>query len=593
MKQLLVLILWIFMVMNGFSQTATFNDRLEVMEEEFLAAYQIYPDLHPGILEAMVWYHSKGIDIKPSVSCIGIPQGRGLFALVENGEGFFLENEKLILDLTGMEEDDLYRSNSVQISAMAHVLYMEMQSSDSDLLSSLLKLSSIPNGSRALAFARLTEVYGILSLLNDPDFQQAVPDVEPMDLEAIFGHDLKVLQSSTVLISGNEIHGENGTSFRGGEIGPCFDFAADAFVQTPSCNYNARSEPISAVTVHTVQGSYAGAIGWAQNCTANVSYHYVVRSSDGQITQMLCEADRGWHVGTENDYAIGIEHEGYVSDPAWYTSEMYLASAGLVSDIANSGYGIDPHRTAYYPWAADTYYNVSGIPGNCNKIKGHQHFPNQTHTDPGTNWDWDHYYKLIDPLPVLTAHTTATGIVADDGGEIGPYSVDGRYFTLIQPIGATPIDLTFSVFDLENEWDYLYIYDGDSEFDPLIGYYTGSNSPGTINSTGGSLLLEFRSDCSISYAGWVANYTSDAVTVGIESMESEIKVYPNPTAGVVQFSKQVEQVSVVDITGKLLGSDKSRSRSIDLTEFTSEPGIYILKIEAENAVIRQQVTLHK
>jgi hypothetical protein len=45
----------------------------------------------------------------------------------------------------------------------------------------------------------------------------------------------------------------------------------------------------------------------------------------------------------------------------------------------------------------------------------------------------------------------------------------------------------------------------------LIGKYDGTNSPGVITSTGGSLLVEFRSDCATSAPGWVANYTSNVV----------------------------------------------------------------------------------
>ena len=59
---------------------------------------------------------------------------------------------------------------------------------------------------------------------------------------------------------------------------------------------------------------------------------------------MLCESDKGWHVGTENPYTIGIEHDGYVSDPNNYTVAMYATTADLCADIANSGYGIEALR---------------------------------------------------------------------------------------------------------------------------------------------------------------------------------------------------------------------------------------------------------
>jgi hypothetical protein len=42
----------------------------------------------------------------------------------------------------------------------------------------------------------------------------------------------------------------------------------------------------------------------------------------------------------------------------------------------------------------------------------------------------------------------------------------------------------------------------------LIGVYTGTNSPGVINSSGASLLVEFRSDCGTVAPGWSATMTS-------------------------------------------------------------------------------------
>src|SRR5262249_31697286 len=144
--------------------------------------------------------------------------------------------------------------------------------------------------------------------------------------------------------------------------------------------------------------------------------HYVVRSSDGQITQMVLEANKAWHVGSENAYTVGIEHEGYQAQNGWYTNAMYTASAALVRDICTDN-GIDPLRTGYWPWLGNTYYNQSSIPGACTKVKGHQHYPNQTHNDPGPNWDWNYFYKLVNsPAPAATVYTTASGNFYDSGG---------------------------------------------------------------------------------------------------------------------------------------------------------------------------------
>lgn len=127
------------------------------------------------------------------------------------------------------------------------------------------------------------------------------------------------------------------------------------------------------VVVHTIQGSYYGAQSWFQNPDADVSAHFVMRSEDGEATQMVHLSDRAWHVGSSNGYAIGIEHEGFVDEPAWYTWAMYRGSALLAR------------------WIADDL----GIPLDRDHIVGHVELPDQTHTDPGIHWNWDLYMALV------------------------------------------------------------------------------------------------------------------------------------------------------------------------------------------------------
>lgn len=144
-----------------------------------------------------------------------------------------------------------------------------------------------------------------------------------------------------------------------------------------SGNYLVASRPSSSaityVIIHTTQGSYAGTISWFKNSTSNVSAHYVIRSSDGQITQMVREKDVAYHVRSYNSSSIGLEHEGYVDNPAWYTDAMYRASAALTRNICQK-YGLALSRT---------------------HIKGHNEMPGNTHTDPGPNWNWTYYMQLV------------------------------------------------------------------------------------------------------------------------------------------------------------------------------------------------------
>jgi hypothetical protein len=121
----------------------------------------------------------------------------------------------------------------------------------------------------------------------------------------------------------------------------------------------------------------------------------VIRSSDGQITQMVRESEKAWHVGIHNAYTLGIEHEGFAAQTGWYTTAMYNASAKLTRHFC-ARYNID--CTKAYKGPSSSSVNVQlGY-----TIKGHQHFSENNHHDPGVNWNWAHYYSLLNPTSITT-----------------------------------------------------------------------------------------------------------------------------------------------------------------------------------------------
>ncbi|XP_072628144.1 CUB and sushi domain-containing protein 2 isoform X6 [Canis lupus baileyi] len=71
------------------------------------------------------------------------------------------------------------------------------------------------------------------------------------------------------------------------------------------------------------------------------------------------------------------------------------------------------------------------------------------------------------------------------------------------------IALVFNTFNLEPGYDFLHIYDGRDSLSPLIGSFYGSQLPGRIESSSNSLFLAFRSDASVSSAGFVIDYTEN------------------------------------------------------------------------------------
>jgi N-acetyl-anhydromuramyl-L-alanine amidase AmpD len=166
------------------------------------------------------------------------------------------------------------------------------------------------------------------------------------------------------------------------------------YLPAHSNNYTVANRPythlIDKIIIHVTQGSWSSALNWFQNPRAGASTHYTVRSSDGYLGQSVAEKDICWHAGnwSYNQTSIGIEHEGFVSDPSWFTEALYDASAQLSAYLVNK-YGIPldrahilGHNEIPDPYAAGQYGGVTN------------------HTDPGYYWDW---YKYMDYVAYYAA----------------------------------------------------------------------------------------------------------------------------------------------------------------------------------------------
>ncbi|GAA2546795.1 N-acetylmuramoyl-L-alanine amidase [Streptomyces levis] len=136
-----------------------------------------------------------------------------------------------------------------------------------------------------------------------------------------------------------------------------------------------RAHPLHYVVIHVAQTTYAGTLSVFRDPGKKVSAHYVVRASDGHVAQCVRETDIAWHAGNwdYNTRSIGIEHEGWVDRPRYFTDAMYEQSARLTAAIC-----------ARY-----------GIPRNRAHIIGHHEVPGSDHTDPGRHWDWKRYLRLV------------------------------------------------------------------------------------------------------------------------------------------------------------------------------------------------------
>ncbi|MEI6348469.1 MAG: N-acetylmuramoyl-L-alanine amidase [Bacteroidota bacterium] len=499
----------------------------------FDKAYLSNPEIPRGILEAVSFNYTRfthrKFDKATDDAGIGMPRTYGVMGLTLDGQNYFRNNLKKISSISEISvakiisnPNDNVMAYAKAFSKIAHIKKIKGSSLEK-YIPVLIDLCELPLTSDVQNnYAMNTFLYGIFDFLNNQTYSKQFnfPNYH-IDLKQIFGQNYKVLSSSFVKIENNMISTKDNNHYIPAESAlnkstkntESTDYGPAIWNAAATCNYTVgRTSTISAIAVHYTAGSYAGSISWFQNCAAQASAHYCLRSSDGQVTQMVRESDKAWHVRNENPYTIGFEHEAIEPVQNYFTVAMYQSSAALIRDICASGYGISPLRMFYRDTLDDGTvldYGIHslGAEGSCTKIKGHQHFPDNTHTDPGPYWNWDYYFKQVNNTTTTTTYNTPTGVFTDDGGSTANYSIDNRKLYLIEVPNASHITLNFTQFALESNYDFMYIYDGNSVYSPKIGRYN-TISPGTITSSGNQLLIEFRSDCATTAAGWVANWTS-------------------------------------------------------------------------------------
>lgn len=204
-----------------------------------------------------------------------------------------------------------------------------------------------------------------------------------------------------VLMTGARVVAEDGTVTASIEphpeivvpptIAPYFSADYGPAIWRASPNFNGRGGvPVSLVVIHSCEGNYAGCWGWLRNTASGASAHYVVKEDGGEITQLVTEANRAWHVAaaydcsragnaqcnrngmSTNTFSVGIEHAGFASQASW-SNGIIETSAKLTCDITKG----------------------HNVPRDRNHIVSHGQLQPWNRTDPGPNWPWSHYIDRI------------------------------------------------------------------------------------------------------------------------------------------------------------------------------------------------------
>lgn len=104
------------------------------------------------------------------------------------------------------------------------------------------------------------------------------------------------------------------------------------------------------------------------------------------------------------------------------------------------------------------------------------------------------------------------GSLEDGSGPLQPYMENSGCSWLIAPTDSIfNLKLTFHRFSLEENHDYLTVYDGADTTSPILASLTGPSLPATLTATGNRMFVKFTSDNAVSENGWFASYSSQAV----------------------------------------------------------------------------------
>jgi hypothetical protein len=302
---------------------------------------------------------------------------------------------------------------------------------------------------------------------------------------------------------------------------------------------------------------------WPNQGVGNYTYldsTYGIQSADFSATNYIWDhmpmslsnhnfdiAQLLYHIGVSCDLRYGPNGSGMYNHKAGYSYRTFFAYVDstryMFRDTASFDWRgvlidhLDRGMPLYYAGWADTIY-VSGHAFVCDGYQDSTFF----HFNWGWGGSYDGFFNLDNLTPgssnftlkheaVINCYpdtaygaypyycsgqkilTALDGSIEDGSGPIEDYLDNSSCSWLIQPQGDSIefITLKFYAFEMASSTDYVTVYDGSTNADPVLGTFSGSTLPSTLNSSGDALLVEFHSDGSGTAAGFLAEYTSERI----------------------------------------------------------------------------------
>ncbi len=183
-----------------------------------------------------------------------------------------------------------------------------------------------------------------------------------------------------------------------------------------------------------------------------------------------------------------------------------------------------------------------------------------------------------------------TDTLYDMGGEERNYYDREDYIYTISATNGGTIDLDFKSFDVELNYDYLRLYNGVDTSSPVIGTYTGTNSPGVINA-GSNVTFWFYSDGATTNPGWEVVYECGTpVNVSVKQ-NNNIKIYPTifDDKITIENLKSNTSIFIYDGIGNLLYKTSTNDSTVDIYLNNISKGLYYVVVNNSSTNLTKRI----
>ncbi|MCX6256544.1 MAG: C10 family peptidase [Bacteroidia bacterium] len=270
----------------------------------------------------------------------------------------------------------------------------------------------------------------------------------------------------------------------------------------------------------------------------NTNYHWnempvALTASNHSLAELL------YDLGVSVDLQYGPNGSGMTNHKAAFSLKTYFGYSPLTQYIFRDSTNINWKQTIldhlnagmplYYAGWSDTVFQ-DGHAFVCDGYQDTTYF----HFNWGWSGNYDGYFMIDDLTPGANNFTllhemiayifpegsypafcsepdtliTPQGTIDDGSGPLNNYQDNSTCSWLIAPDDSlVSITLEFLHFSLDTS-DYVIIYNGATENDPVLGIFTGTTLPQNVTATGNRMLVVFISDTTIVSAGFLASYTS-------------------------------------------------------------------------------------